>query len=131
MQQSDLGFDKESVMTMYPHIKPENIEAIAEQIEKIPGVKKVALGGNVPVNMGNFNTIRKWEGNMTGKPLMFFMMQVDDNYLDLLDIRISEGRQFFKGTISPEVIINEAAVKKMEMEDPLGKIIWLGIRYTI
>ncbi len=63
---------------------------------------------------------------------MFFMMQVDDNYLDLLDIRISEGRQFFKGTISPEVIINEAAVKKMEMEDPLGKIIWLGdVRYTI
>ncbi len=132
MQQSDLGFDKESVMTMYPHIKPENIEAIAEQIEKIPGVKKVALGGNVPVNMGNFNTIRKWEGNLSGKPLMFFMMQVDDNYLDLLDIRISEGRQFFKGTISPEVIINEAAVKKMEMEDPLGRIIWLGdVRYTI
>jgi len=132
MQQSDLGFDKESVMTMYPHIRPENIDAIAEQIENIPGVKKVALGGNVPVNMGNFNTIRKWEGNLSGKPLMFFMMQVDDNYLDLLDIRISEGRQFFKGTIGPEVIINEAAVKKMEMEDPLGKIIWLGdVRYTI
>ena len=71
-------------------------------------------------------------GILSGKPLMFFMMQVDDKYLDLLDIRISEGRQFFKGTIGTEVIINEAAVKKMEMEDPLGKIIWLGdVRYTI
>jgi ABC-type antimicrobial peptide transport system permease subunit len=30
------------------------------------------------------------------------------------------------------VIINEAAVKKMGMDDPLGKIIWLGdVRYTI
>ena len=66
MQQSDLGFDKERVMTMYPHIKPENIDAIAEQIEKIPGVNKVALGGNVPVNMGNFNTIKKWDGNIIG-----------------------------------------------------------------
>jgi ABC-type antimicrobial peptide transport system permease subunit len=132
MQQSDLGFDKERVMTMYPHIKPENLDAIAEQIEKIPGVNKVALGGNVPVNMGNFNTINKWDGNTSGKPLMFFMMQVDDKYLDLLDIKISEGRQFFKGTIGTEVIINEAAVKKMEMEDPLGKVIWLGdVRYTI
>ena len=132
MQQSDLGFDKERVMTMYPHIKPENVDVIAEQIEKIPGVNKVALGGNVPVNMGNFNTLNKWDGNISGKPLMFFMMQVDDKYLDLLDIKISEGRQFFKGTIGTEVIINETAVKKMEMDDPLGKIIWLGdVRYTI
>ncbi len=132
MQQSDLGFDKERVMTMYPHVKPEVADAIAEQIEKIPGVTRVALGGNVPVNMGNFSTINKWDGNISGKPLMFFMMQVDDKYLDLLDIKISEGRQFFKGTIGTEVIINETAVKKMEMEDPLGKSVWLGdVRYTI
>jgi ABC-type antimicrobial peptide transport system permease subunit len=132
MQQSDLGFDKERVMTMYPHIKRENIEAIAEQIEKIPGVTRVALGGNVPVNMGNFNTIKKWDGNISGKPLMFFMMQVDDKYLDLLGMRITVGRQFFKGTIGTEVIINESAVKMMEMKDPLGKKIWIGdIGYTI
>jgi putative ABC transport system permease protein len=132
MQQTNLGFDKERVMTLYPHVKPETADVIAEQIEKVPGVNKVALGGNVPVNMGNFNTINKWDGNISGKPLMFFMMQVDDKYLDLLDIRISEGRQFFKGTIGNEVIINETAVKKMEMKEPLGKVIWMGdVRYTI
>jgi ABC-type antimicrobial peptide transport system permease subunit len=132
LQQSDLGFDKDRVMTMYPHIRPENVDAIAEQIEKIPGVSRVALGGNVPVNMGNFNTLNKWDGNISGQPLLFYMMQVDDKYLDLLDIRIVEGRQFFKETIGTEVIVNETAVKKMEMKDPLGKIIWLGdVRYTI
>jgi ABC-type antimicrobial peptide transport system permease subunit len=132
MQNSDLGFDKERVMTIYPRIKPENIEAVAEQIENIPGVSKVAIGGNVPVNMGNFNTFHKWDGNITDKPLMFFMMQVDDKYLDLLGIKISRGRQFFRGTISNEVIVNESAVKSMEMKDPLGKIIWMGdVRYTI
>jgi putative ABC transport system permease protein len=132
MQQSDLGFDKERVMVMYPHMKPEQTDAIAEQIEKVPGVNSVALGGNVPVNMGNFNTITRWDGNISGKPLMFFMMQVDDKYLDILDIKISEGRQFFKGTIGTEVVINETAVKKMELEEPLGKVIWLGdVQYTI
>jgi hypothetical protein len=108
------------------------LDAIAEQIEMIPGVNKVALGGNIPVNMGNFNTLKKWDGNISGSPLMFYMMQVDDRYLDLLDIKISGGRQFFRGTIGNEVIINETAVKKMGMKDPLGKIIWLGDeRYTI
>jgi putative ABC transport system permease protein len=132
MQKTDLGFNKENVMTMYPHIRPENVEAIAEQIEKIPGVNTVAIGGNVPVNMGNFNTINKWDGNITGKPLMFYMMQVDDKYLDLLGINIVNGRDFFKGTIGKEAIINETAVKKMEMQDPLGKMIWAnGENYTI
>lgn len=132
MQQSDLGFDKDRVMTMYPHVKPETVDVIAEQIEKISGVNQVALGGNVPVNMGNFSTFNKWDGNISGKPLMFYMMQVDDKYLDLLDIKISEGRQFLKGTNAAEVIINETAVKKMEMEEPLGKVIWRGDeRYTI
>jgi ABC-type antimicrobial peptide transport system permease subunit len=132
MQKSDLGFDKERVMVLYPRVKPESIEAIADEIEKFPGVKDVAIGGNVPVNMGNFNTIKRWDGNDAGTPLMFYMMQVDDRYLDLLDIRLKDGRKFFKGTIGNEVIVNETAVRKMEMEAPLGKIIWLGdVRYTI
>lgn len=132
MQQSDLGFDNEKVMVIYPQAKPEKTDVIAEQIEKLPGINMVALGGNVPVNMGNFNTLNNWEGNITAKPVMVFMMQVDDKYLDLLDIKITEGRQFYTGTISKEVIVNETAVKKMEMEEPLGKFIWMGDeRYTI
>lgn len=132
MQRSDLGFDKERTMVIYPHLKPEKIDAMAEQIEKFPGVHEVALGGNVPVNMGNFSTFNKWDGNISGKPLMFFMMQVDDKYLDLLDIEVVEGRKFHKGTIATEVIVNETAVKRMEMKEPLGKIIWRGdTRYTI
>lgn len=131
MQQYDPGFDRERVMVIYPHIR-SGIEAVAEQIEKIPGVNKVALGGNVPVNMGNFSTFTKWDGNTDGHPLIFLMLQVDDEYLDLLDIKLKEGRNFFKGTIADEVIINETAARKMNLEDPLGKFIWRGDkRYAI
>jgi putative ABC transport system permease protein len=132
LQHTNLGFNKDRVMVIYPQTKPEKVDILAADIEKIPGVNKVALGGNVPVNMGNFNTLRKWDGNISGKTLMFFMMQVDDGYLDLLDIKLTEGRQFFTGSIGTEVILNETAVKKLEMTEPLGKTIWLGdIRYTI
>jgi putative ABC transport system permease protein len=125
LQHRDLGFDKERVMVLYPRIKPEKTDALAEEIEKIPGVNKVALGGNVPVNMGNFSTLEKWDGNESGKSLMFFRMQVDDKYLDLLDIKLTEGKQFIPGSTGPEVILNETAVKKMEMREPLGKTVWL------
>jgi putative ABC transport system permease protein len=132
MQRRDLGFDKDRVMVIYPQIKPEKVDVIAELIESVPGVKKVALGGNVPVNMGNFTTLNKWDGNESGKRMMFFRMQVDDKYLDLLNIKLAEGRQFFRGSIGPEVIINETAARKLDMGEPLGKRLWLDdIHYTI
>lgn len=131
MQQFDLGFQRERVMVIYPHIT-SGIDALAEQIGNIPGVNQVALGGNAPVKMGNFSTFNKWDGNNDGQPLIFLMMQVDDKYLDLLDIKLKDGRKFFKGTIADEVIINETAVRKMNMENPLGKSIWRGDkRYAI
>jgi ABC-type antimicrobial peptide transport system permease subunit len=132
MKQSDLGFNKDGVMVIYPQTKPDKVDVIAAQIEGIPGVSKVALGGNIPVNMGNFSTLTKWDGNISGKSLKFHLMQVDDRYLDFFDIKLTEGNKFNTGLIGSEVIINETAVKKMEMEEPLGKFIWLGdVRYTI
>jgi putative ABC transport system permease protein len=132
MQHYDLGFNKDRVMVIYPRAKPEKVDIIAEQIEKMPGVNDVAIGGNVPVNMGNFSTLNKWDGNISGKSLKFHLMQVDDKYLDLLDIKLTDGTQFNTGSISTDAIINETAVKMMELEEPLGKVIWLGdVRYTI
>jgi putative ABC transport system permease protein len=131
MQQYDLGFDKDRVMVIYPNVRART-EAIAEQLEKIPGVNQVALGGNAPVNMGNFSTFNKWDGNTDGQPLIFLLMQVDDKYLDLLDIELKHGRNFYKGTIADEVIVNETAARRMNMEDPLGKSVWRGDkRYAI
>ncbi|MCJ7820814.1 MAG: ABC transporter permease, partial [Bacteroidales bacterium] len=132
MQKKNLGFNKERVMVIYPTTSVEKIDILAEQIEKRPGVSEVALGGNVPVRMGNFTTLRKWDGNVSGKALKFHKMQVDDRYLGLLGIELIEGKEFIAGAIGNEVIINESAVKKMEMEDPVGKMIWMGeTRYTI
>ncbi len=126
LQSRNLGFNKDGVMVITPDAPPAKADVIADQIEKLPGVRKVALGGNVPVNMGNFSTFTKWDGNATGRPLMFFMMQVDDRYLDLLDIKLVQGKYFNTSSIGTEVILNETAVRKMELEDPVGKSIWLG-----
>ncbi len=132
MQNQDMGFDKEELMVVYPRTSTEKTDILTEQIAGVPGVSGVALGGNIPVDMGNFSTLGKWDGNLSGKKLYFHMMQVDDRYLDLLGIKVISGRQFLKGSIADEVIINETAVRMMEMTDPLGKHIWNGDkRYRI
>lgn len=121
MQNSELGFDKEQVMVINPRLGFGHIDALAAELAGIAGVKKVALGGNVPVNMGNWQVLKKWDGNTAGKSFKFHLMQVDDNYIDLLGINIGQGRQLMEGRARDEVILNEAAVRMMGMNDPLGK----------
>ena len=124
MQSTNLGFNDDQVMVIYPKSSSTKVDIMAEEISTIPGVSGVATGTNVPVNMGNWQTLGKWDGNTANKKLKFHMMQVDDNYLDLLGMEIVEGRQLMKGPARAEVVLNEAAVNMMEMSDPLGKSIW-------
>lgn len=121
MQNTELGFDKEQVMVINPRVGFGNTDHLAEELVRIPGVNKVALGGNVPVNMGNWQALSEWDGNTDEKALKFHIMQVDDNYIDLLGINIGQGRQLMKGNAREEVIVNEAAIRLMGMKDPLGK----------
>ena len=129
MQRQYPGFNGTGVMVVAPAralSNSESINALASDIERLPGVTRVAIGGNIPVNMGNFNTLNKWEGNTEGRELRFHMMQVDDNYIDLLGFEIISGRQFNKGTVNNDIIVNETAVRKMNMTQPLGKWIESG-----
>jgi hypothetical protein len=134
MQQTDLGFNQERVIVYSPEAEYDKIKVIAGELEKIPGVEKVAVGGNVPVNMGNWSTFSEWEGNEEGKKLKFHMMQVDDNYVDLLGFEFAEGRNLYAGPDRGEVLVNEAAVREMNIENPLGKTIthsWSRKEYRI
>ncbi len=134
MQHIDLGFDKERVMVYTTHEKYDKVKVISEEIARLPGVEKVALGGNIPVNMGNWSTFSEWDGNKEGKTLKFHMMQVDDNYVDLLGFEFAEGRPLFDGPPRGEVLINQAAVRDMGIENPLGKTIthsWEKKQYKI
>ena len=121
MENQELGFNAENVMVIYPGEGIEKVRIIAEKIETIPGVNNVAIGGNVPLNMGNWNTYSSWDGNTSGKTLKFYDMQVDDRYFDFLGFELSEGRNLTRGAPRNEAVINEAAVKMMEIEDPIGK----------
>ena len=123
MRNQTLGFNADHVMVVYPGIDIEKVNVIAEEISAMPGVNNVAIGGNVPLNMGNWSTFSNWDGNTSGKALKFHMMQVDDRYFELLGFELADGRNLTKGAARNEAVINEAAVRMMEIEDPIGKSI--------
>lgn len=89
---------------------------------------------NVWSNSGGFN----WEGKDPNLDTDFATIWITAEYGKTIGFEVKEGRDFsrdFKGD-SASLIVNEAAIKFMNIKDPIGKIVRWGDdstarRYTI
>lgn len=84
---------------------------------------------SVYANMGNVT----WPGRDPDDELGFALIATIENYTKTIDVDMVEGRDFTEGrNDSTSVIFNQAAIKRMGLEDPLGQQIkWDGYPYTI
>lgn len=64
-----------------------------------------------------------WEGK-THQQAKMVMVSVDYDYLDTIGLKMAQGRFFskeFSTDASDAYVVNQAAVRAMEMDDPIGK----------
>jgi putative ABC transport system permease protein len=121
-----LGFDKDQVVVakLYGKFKEKvvtNPDIIKNELLKNPAILSVGKASNVigddlsvesvtPVNPPRdkeFPTVR--------------VMRIDDQYLNTLNIKIKEGRNFSRAfNDSASFILNEAAVKTLGLKQPVG-----------
>lgn len=95
--------------------KQQAIEEMAESSSPVTGVWSNSAGLN-------------WEGKDPNTDSDFSTIWITPEYGETVGFSIKEGRDFsreFKGD-SSSVIINEAAVKFMNLKDPIGKIVRWG-----
>jgi hypothetical protein len=81
---------------------------------------------STPTQVDSHNTIDNWEGKQPNEPLNIAMNAVaDTDYFRTLGISITAGRNFTGnfGADSTCAILNEAAVKRMRLKNPLNQII--------
>ncbi|ARN79160.1 ABC transporter permease [Nonlabens spongiae] len=67
----------------------------------------------------------KWDGKPEGFQEDFAMTHVSWDYIETMGMEIIEGRDFSRNfaTDSNAVILNETAVKYMQIQDPIGKLL--------
>ncbi|MCB0847592.1 MAG: FtsX-like permease family protein, partial [Bacteroidetes bacterium] len=129
IQQKELGFDKEQVLVI------QNDREIGESDERAgfrerliqeSGIQEVAFSTGIP-GLKNFHMrdLRK-ESALEGVGIHWY--QADEYFRESLELEMNQGRWFSKSftTDSNAVILNQAAVKALGLEDPVGSFITLN-----
>jgi len=127
---SDLGFNKENIIQLpvkgkiasqYNSFKNEllqNPSVLSVTAEHYPFSKTTSRSS------GNFD----WEGREGREDLDMIYCGVDYDFFKTLDLKLTEGRVFSRNHVSDKdsaVILNQAAVKAMGIDEPVGK--WFSV----
>jgi len=98
-------------------------ETFAEALREIPGVVNASFTTHNLVGR-NFGTSGlSWSGNTTDQTVYFEGFSGGYNFIETMDMKMADGRPFSKnfGAEDTKVVLNETAVKAMNMKDPVGK----------
>lgn len=126
----DLGFNKAQTLTF--HINSQEtrgkIESLRAQLMQNPAIEDVASAGN-PIGNNNIGgrSLNTSPGNDDG--LMVQVLQVDENFIPALQIKISKGRNFNKantGDVNQSVLINQTLADKLNMKEAIGQRVYFG-----
>jgi len=121
-----LGFDKDQVVVakLYGKLKEKIIiqpEIIRNELLKNPDILTVGKASNV---IGDDLSVESVTPLNTPKDKQYpsvRVMRIDEQYLNALNIKLKEGRNFSSEyNDSASFIINEEATKMLELEEPLG-----------
>ncbi len=123
MLNKDLGFDKENILMIRRSDALDNqIESFKSELKKMPAVEAVTNSNSYPgVNFSN-NAFFK-EGESTSNTYLLHQSWVSFELGKTFGYELVEGRFFSRQfpTDSNAVVINEAAVKSLGLENPIGK----------
>ena len=127
IQSRDIGYSRDNVVVVrtWNDEGRENFRAIKAELLKNPLISSAALANTPPLVRTEANDIKVEgeTGEMTDVPMVTTYF-VDEDYLPLLNMTLSAGRNFspdMSADIDGQVIINETAARMAGLKDPVGK----------
>ena len=134
VQTKNLGYDKDNVV--YFEITgslEENLDAFISQVKQMAGVINASSVGHDLIGRQNNTSGLQWPGKNPEERILFENVRVNYDLLETMNIELREGRSFSRsfGSDSSKIILNEAAINVMKMDDPLGQVIRLWDQYDL
>jgi putative ABC transport system permease protein len=128
IQTKNLGYNKDNiVIANRSGVISEKQEAFLNEVRKVTGVVAASCAGHDMTghNGGTYGV--EWPGKDPDDRTEFERVSVDYGLIELLGVKMKEGRSFSKdfGAEGEKIIFNEAGIEFMGMKDPIGKKIKL------
>jgi putative ABC transport system permease protein len=127
IQSKNLGYNRDNIITFEFEWKGEgSLLPFLSEIGKIPGViHSSCYYHNLLGDHGGTGDVH-WEGKDANSKMRFANLEVGFDFIETLGIEMAEGRAFSRD-IAPDrqIIFNEDAIRKMEIEEPVGKTVKL------
>lgn len=127
LSKQNLGYEKDNILVvkMRGGLK-KSFNIVKEQLLQIPQVKGVSSSNNPITHRWWTTDDLTWEGQIPGQILNMGMDMVGYDFDKTMGIQMVRGRflsRDFSTDAREGVVINEEAVKKMNLKNPIGKII--------
>ncbi len=131
-----IGFDNTNLISInWSEDINKNFEALQHDLLATGAISSVCKSNSPPEQIYSNNNDWEWENSTeTDKGLPINTIATTYNYAKTLGIKLKEGRDFSKeySTDSNAVLLNEAAIKRMALKNPVGKQVkWHGKPLTI
>ncbi|MCF7793198.1 MAG: ABC transporter permease [Candidatus Cloacimonetes bacterium] len=122
MQNKKLGFEKEQILyTRFYDM--ESYETYKQELLKNPAIESITGALALPHNMANSTSGANWEGRNEEESFLLHFEMVQNDFIDTFNMKMTSGNTFTQeNEISEDFgfILNETAIKKMGLEDPIG-----------
>jgi len=123
MSDKSLGFDREQVLVVEKgfNLDPQRMTTLIEEIKRLPEVESTAGSFAIPSHESDFFGIQ-FQPEGSSEILTTKTMIIADGLGETLGMELLDGRWFSKETNdSLSIMLNEAAVKVMGLDNPIGR----------
>ncbi|MFN7116367.1 MAG: ABC transporter permease [Saprospiraceae bacterium] len=128
IQTKQLGFDKEQVLIINDaYALGEQVKAFKEEVLRENGVMNGSVSSFLPVASDRSDSPFFPSATLDqSKAVSTQVWRVDEDYVETMGMEIKAGRDFSKefGTDSTAVVMNEAAARLFNFDNPIGKQVY-------
>lgn len=130
IQNKNLGLDTKNILHIEPTYKLlKQYDAFKNELLAMPSIQQVTATNADPIDLTVQTTGVKWPGMPDGMNAAFKILGGNYELTETFGLKILDGRMFgpkAKDSLHTEVVVSASAVKRMELQQPVGTIIKIG-----
>lgn len=126
IQNQNLGYNQSQLLQVNASgVNPEQLHSFLAQLKKTPGVENASSLSHPLVGLSSSTIGLTWEGKNPDEQVKFENISVNLGLIETMGFELVDGRAFSPefGEENSKIILNEAAVRIIGFENPVGQIV--------